>query len=75
MRPHYSGRIVINSDHDWQDARVRIADGHADAVSIGRLFIANPDLVKAHRARCAAQSGDQRTFYSGGAEGYTIIRR
>jgi N-ethylmaleimide reductase len=70
MRAHYSGRIVINSDHDWTDARARIADGHADAVSIGRLFIANPDLVRRIAADAPLNPSDPSTFYSGGAEGY-----
>ena len=70
MRPHYSGKIVINSDYDWTDARGRIADGHADAVSIGRLFIANPDLVKRIATNAPLNPGDPSTFYSGGAEGY-----
>lgn len=70
MRRHYSGRIVINSDLDWTDARARIAGGHADAVSIGRLFIANPDLVKRIALDAPLNPGDPTTFYSGGAEGY-----
>jgi 2,4-dienoyl-CoA reductase-like NADH-dependent reductase (Old Yellow Enzyme family) len=71
MRRHYSGKIVINSDHDWTDARRRIADGHADAVSIGRLFIANPDLVKRIALEAPLNPGDPATFYSGGSQGYT----
>jgi len=71
MRPHYSGRIVINSDHDWTDASGRIEGGHADAVSIGRLFIANPDLVKRIALDAPLNPGDSTTFYAGGAEGYT----
>ena len=71
MRKHYSGKIVINSDHDWTDARHRIEGGHADAVSIGRLFIANPDLVTRLAVEAPLNYGDQRTFYEGGAEGYT----
>jgi 2,4-dienoyl-CoA reductase-like NADH-dependent reductase (Old Yellow Enzyme family) len=70
MRQHYSGKIVINSDHDWVDARVRIEAGTADAVSIGRLFIANPDLVKRMALDAPLNTGDPRTFYSGGSEGY-----
>ena len=31
MRTHYSGKIVINSDQDWTDARNRIEGGHATA--------------------------------------------
>ena len=71
MRPHYSGNIVINSDHDWTDAQGRIAAGDADAVSIGRLFIANPDLVKRIALSAPLNRGDASTFYSGGALGYT----
>lgn len=71
MRAHYSGKIVINSDQDWTDARAKIADGHADAVSIGRLFIANPDLVKRIAGEAPLNPGDPATFYSGGAQGYT----
>ena len=70
MRSHYSGKIVINSDHDWVDAQVRIEAGTADAVSIGRLFIANPDLVKRMALEAPLNPGDPRTFYSGGPEGY-----
>jgi 2,4-dienoyl-CoA reductase-like NADH-dependent reductase (Old Yellow Enzyme family) len=70
MRRHYSGKIVINSDHDWVDARVRIEADTADAVSIGRLFIANPDLVTRMALDAPLNPGDPRTFYSGGPEGY-----
>ena len=70
MRLNYSGRIVINSDYDWRDARERICAGHADAVSIGRLFIANPDLVKRLMLGAPLNEGDPATFYAGGAEGY-----
>ena len=70
MRRHYPGQIVINSDFDWTDARRRIEDGHADAVSIGRLFIANPDLVRRIALDAPLNPGDPVTYYSGGAEGY-----
>ena len=70
MRPLYSGRIAINSDYDWTDARARMADGHADAVSIGRPFIANPDLVRRIALGAPLNHGDSATYYSGGAEGY-----
>ena len=70
MRQSYSGKIVINSDYDWSDARQRICDGHADGVSIGRLFIANPDLVKRIAIGAPLNEGDPDTFYAGGAHGY-----
>ena len=71
MREHYSGKILINADQDWTDAKGRISEGHADAVSIGRLFIANPDLVKRLAIGAPLNPGDPATFYAGGEEGYT----
>lgn len=70
MRAFYSGRIVINADSNWADARKLVHDGDADAVSIGRLFISNPDLVKRIALGTALNEGDSSTFYAGCAEGY-----
>ena len=70
MRKAYSGKIIINSDYDWLDARERICAGHADGVSIGRLFISNPDLVQRLAMGAPLNEGDPATFYSGGAAGY-----
>jgi 2,4-dienoyl-CoA reductase-like NADH-dependent reductase (Old Yellow Enzyme family) len=70
MRPLYSGKIVINSDYDWADARERVDVRHADAVSIDRPFIANPDLVERIARGATLNEGDPATYYSGGAAGY-----
>jgi 2,4-dienoyl-CoA reductase-like NADH-dependent reductase (Old Yellow Enzyme family) len=70
MRSRYSGKILINSDYDWQDAWQRVSMATADGVSIGRLFIANPDLVKRLAEGAPLNDGDAATFYSGGALGY-----
>jgi len=70
MRPLYSGEIIINSDYDWSSAWERVEAGNADAVSIGRLFIANPDLVRRIALGAPLNEGDSATYYSGGPEGY-----
>jgi 2,4-dienoyl-CoA reductase-like NADH-dependent reductase (Old Yellow Enzyme family) len=70
MRALYSGKIVINADSNWDDARKLVHDDEADAVSIGRLFIANPDLVKRVALGAELNKGDSSTFYAGGPEGY-----
>lgn len=70
MRPLYSGRILINSDSDWCDAHRRLIDGHTDGVSIGRLFIANPDLVRRISLGAPLNEGKPSTYYSGGPAGY-----
>ena len=50
------------------------AEGVADAISFGRPFIANPDLVERIRRGAALGTPDVATFYSRGPEGYTDYR-
>jgi 2,4-dienoyl-CoA reductase-like NADH-dependent reductase (Old Yellow Enzyme family) len=70
MRPIYSGKIALNSDYDGPSARARMAEGIADAISFGRPFISNPDLVERIRSGATLAAGDEGCFYSGGARGY-----
>jgi 2,4-dienoyl-CoA reductase-like NADH-dependent reductase (Old Yellow Enzyme family) len=70
MRPLYSGKILLNSDYDGPSARERMAEGIADAISFGRPFISNPDLVERLALGAPLSPGDVGTFYSGGAAGY-----
>jgi N-ethylmaleimide reductase len=46
-------------------------DGGADLVAFGRPFIANPDLVERIRSNAAFNEGNRKTYYGGGAAGYT----
>ncbi|HEY8592322.1 MAG TPA: alkene reductase [Sphingomicrobium sp.] len=71
VRDLYSGKIVLNTDGDWSGAHRSVIDGIADAISIGRPFIANPDLVKRISLGAPLNEGDPATFYSGDARGYT----
>lgn len=75
MRNVYSGRILINADSNWCDALRATIDGTADGVSIGRLFISNPDLVKRIALGAPFNEGDSSTFYEGGAAGYVDYAR
>jgi N-ethylmaleimide reductase len=70
MRPLYSGKILLNSDYDAPSARARMAEGIADAISFGRPFISNPDLVHRIAVGAPLSPGDTATYYSGRAEGY-----
>jgi N-ethylmaleimide reductase len=70
MRELYSGRILINADSNWADGRKLVEEGVADGVSIGRLFIANPDLPMRIALGSPLNACDESTFGSGGARGY-----
>ncbi|MBA3729377.1 MAG: alkene reductase [Sphingomonas sp.] len=71
MRRAYSGRIVLNSDYVAATAEARLSEGVADAISFGRTFIANPDLVARLRSGFELNEAHAATFYSAGREGYT----
>ena len=71
MRAVFPGKIVLNSDYDGASATERMAEGVADAISFGRTFIANPDLVERIRLRSPLNAWDTATFYTQGREGYT----
>ena len=71
IRGVYSGRIVLNSDYVGATAEAKLAEGVADAISFGRTFIANPDLVARLRSKTALNEAEPATFYSAGPVGYT----
>lgn len=71
IRRHFKGPLILNSDYDALRAQADIASGLADAISFGRPFIANPDLVARLRADAPLNQAQMPTFYSQGREGYT----
>ena len=69
---HFFGdRLIVNDSYDLEEANAVIAGGAAAAVSFGRPYIANPDLVERFREGAALASFDPRTLYAGGAKGYS----
>lgn len=71
FRPLFRKAIVANQDYDLARSEAVLADGTADLVSFGRLFLANPDLPARFRKRAALNAPDPSTFYGGDARGYT----
>jgi N-ethylmaleimide reductase len=71
IRQHYKGNYMANLGYDLEKAQAAIASGHADLVSFGTLFLANPDLVARFKANAELNTPDQETFYGGDEHGYT----
>ena len=72
LRDRFEGTWMVNNGYDSQMAVNAVAGGRADLVSFGRLFIANPDLVRRLKEKAALNPlMDPSTFYGGGAHGYT----
>ena len=71
IRQVFQGPLVLNQEYRLESAEADIASGLADAISFGRLYISNPDLVERLRANADLTPDNYRTWYSEGAEGYT----
>ena len=66
-----TGAWLLNNGYDKALAEAAVAEGRADLIAFGKLFIANPDLVRRFRQGDELNSPDKATFYGGGAKGYT----
>lgn len=70
IRKAFSGPLVLNSDYDFARGQAALDAGEADAITFGRTFLANPDLVARFRAGAALNPDDMATWYSQGPQGY-----
>ena len=75
LRSRFNGAFLVNTGFGVittrDEAISLVADGHADAVVVGRPAIANPDLARRWREDLPVNEPDASTFYADGATGYT----
>ena len=62
IRQHFKGPLVLNSDYGLGRAQADLASGLADAISFGRPFLANPDLVDRLREGAPLTQAQMATF-------------
>jgi N-ethylmaleimide reductase len=75
FRKAFQGVLISAGGYTAKDAETVIAEGFADAVAFGRLFIANPDLPKRFELDAPLNEYDRSTFYGGAEKGYTDYPR
>lgn len=71
LRPLFRGTLITAGGYSRECAGAMLEAGVADLVAFGRLFVANPDLVRRFATGAPLNQPDAATFYGGGAEGYT----
>ena len=71
FREVFHGPLLSAAAYSPESAALAIEKNHADAIAFGRLFIANPDLVRRIKERQPLNAYDRSTFYGGGENGYT----
>ncbi len=71
LKQQFGGAYIANEAFTQETATQILADGNADAVAFGKLFIANPDLVARFATGAELNAPVPSTFYAKGATGYT----
>lgn len=62
--------VIVNNMLTAETGRALLETGRADAVSFGRAFIANPDLVERIRTGAPLAKPDYTKLYTGEEQGY-----
>jgi N-ethylmaleimide reductase len=70
IRKAFAGPLVLNSDYSLARAQAALDAGEADAITFGRPFISNPDLVDRLRSGAELAPDVMALWYSQGPEGY-----
>ena len=71
FRPIWKGVLISAGGFTGETANAAIADGHADAIAFGRIFISNPDLPRRLQRGFPLTPYNRATFYGGDVAGYT----
>jgi N-ethylmaleimide reductase len=71
FRPIWKGVLITAGGFTGETANAAIANGHADAIAFGRIFISNPDLPRRLQHGYPLTPYNRATFYGGEAAGYT----
>lgn len=70
LRDLWNSAYIVNGNYDYSRATKVIADGRADFVSFGKLFLANPDLPLRLARQAPMNLPDRGSFYGGDDRGY-----
>ncbi|MFQ3324384.1 MAG: N-ethylmaleimide reductase [Pseudomonadales bacterium] len=71
VKNNYEGAVIVNDSYTAREADDTIQSNEANAVSFGRDFIANPDLVYRLKNNIALTRFDMKTLYTLGANGFS----
>jgi N-ethylmaleimide reductase len=71
FRTLYRGTLIGAGGFTPKSAEAALLRGNYDLIAFGRWFLANPDLPDRLRDDTPLNVYDRKTFYGGGAKGYT----
>jgi len=71
IKREFGATYISNEGFVQKSAEQLLANGDADAVAFGRLYISNPDLPKRFLSNSPLNEPNPALFFGGGAKGYT----
>lgn len=66
----FDGPVILNDSYDLERGNRALAVGQAGAISFGRPYISNPDLVEKYRSGAELTKPNYKLMYTPGPEGY-----
>ena len=70
-KANYAGPMILNDSLTFEHGSRLVSSGEAEAVSFGRYYLANPDLVRRFREGAPLNHFDRKKLYTPGLHGYT----
>ena len=64
FRKAFNGTFIAAGGYDREEGNKVVAEGYADLVAYGRLFLANPDLPRRFELGAPLNKYDRSTFYT-----------
>jgi len=74
LKRAFGGIYIANQAIDFEMGERMIVRSEADAIAWGKLYIANPDLVRRCEVGGNLNEPLEQAFYHGGSDGYTDYR-
>lgn len=71
LRQAFKGCYIANGGFNATSANAALASHHADLVSFGIPYLANPDLLERFKQSAELNTPNHTTFYGGDEHGYT----
>ncbi len=62
--------VIANGGYDKETGKAELANGTAEMISYGALYLANPDLPRRFELNSELNEPDRATMFAGGEKGY-----
>lgn len=70
LAAEFDGPVILNDSYDMERGNRALADGKADAISFGRHYVANSNLVEKFKTGAELTKPDYKALYTPGSKGY-----